>query len=1746
MNIRETMKFSDFLAERLETGGFSTEDTLASFLPLLRQVVTTHDSGQVAPLVGLDALRVQGVALWFEEARRMEPRQSLQAVRNLQEPPSSAVEVVDSFQRATDIERGTQQVTNLAIGNRGQPITRPVYLPGYVSWEHEIEHHDALTDTFNLGLILASLGCGLDFTDPEQLETFVANRKNLFSIRGELHPVLAKGIFRMTALNRHDRPQDLTAVLHTLENYKDQDVDFDYDLARVEGFREQDLHGKRQIVLSRLQERLFEISRRNRLLHFRQTLQSVNLTYGSVPLSFDVRSIRADQLLTWTGEFREAVVAGKRIHLNKYLQLDEALYLPGVLDRIRLEARRDQNEFGFAQLRLVICFLNWTNLKETPPERYDSPLLLLPVQLIKKKGVRDTYWVEPLDSVVQVNPVLRHYFKQLYGIEMPETIELTPDCADKLYDFLESRIKASQRAVTLEKVDKPRIDKIHEQARRRLDQYQRRVRLAGRGVHSFGDLDYSYNAENYHPLGLRIFQTKVRPSTTLMERIVEKAHTHRRSPRTLSWIVSNSEVETKKERQFYSLRDSSRENPYAWEFDLCRVTLGNFKYRKMSLVRDYTELLTDESPNPAFDATFSLVPRAVDTDPPPSTERPPLAERYPVVPCDPTQAAAIAQARTGESYIIQGPPGTGKSQTISNLIADYVARGKHVLFVCEKRAAIDVVYHRLRQRNLSELCCLIHDSQADKKLFVMDLKRTYEGFLADTDGNEEPEKNRRNLLKAVDRELKPLRQFHDEMRATPDQAGIPLRKLLDRVVTLRQRIPDLTALDKERLPHYAVWSRNLQRIDRFVEAVAEIRPDRIIANHPLQALSQALVHEERPLERILSGMEEAKEPLDRLGPALPGFDISSGEQRTLAETKSLVEYAIQVRYLAERGMLSLLDCGSETSRRFAEATRKLKGKVEALEEARTSTTGWKRKLPLNEVSAALALAREFERSFLAFLRPAWWRLRRILRQSYDFSAHAVKPTWTRVLTALEAEYQAKTTMREVEKQVREDFAIEEEVRDFLGRVNRSREISSNLPAAVRPIHQNLLESESAPSRVAALADLQPHVIRLERALNTFLAEYDDLTLPQLRDRMAVIKEALDELPDFLHCLAELSECPPPLADPLYHMTLDPEQLEAALASSSLEDIFRGDRTLGRFSGRTRDRHVGKLDKVCHELEEANATVVRERVRSRFLEHVQSASQPDSQLSPEQKAFKKEYNQGRRQLEHEFGKTMRYKSIRDLVSGESGRVVRDLKPVWLMSPLSVSDTLPLDAKTFDVVIFDEASQITLEEAVPSLFRATQTIVVGDEMQLPPTNFFSAKRPEDEETLLIEEGNEAVEYELGSNSFLNHAALNLPATLLGWHYRSRSESLISFSNAAFYQGQLLTVPEERVTTPAVPDSHSDSHPLAGGGEVGPEGIRASSAEDGAGNVAHLLDRPVSFHLLEGAVYSKRRNRTEAGYIAHMVREFLKRKTGLSMGIVAFSEAQQDEIESALERLARNDKVFGDLLEAEYEREQDEQFVGLLVKNLENIQGDERDVIILSVCYGHGPDGKMRMHFGPINQSGGEKRLNVAFSRSKHHMAVVSSTVSTDITNEYNDGANCLRNYLRYASAMSAGNTEAARRVLSELALPRDGSRSADPVEKDAVVEQVASALRERGYIVDPAVGQSHFRCDLAIRRAGEGSYRGCVLVDHDAYYDHGDIIERDLMRPKLLRAFGWNVAHVLAKDWYADHEAVLEKLEAGLAG
>ncbi len=503
--------FLKFLESGVAKGGFETDDVLAALLPLMKQVLAVHAAGQVAPLNGIQDLMIaeQG-HLAFDPAKAVAPERNSSKVEALQSPASRAVEVVAESRRTADIDAGSLMIADLQVDAAGGAISKPVFMPDYRSWEAALGHHDELTDVFLLGQLLASVACGLDFTDAGELEVFTLNRANLFGVNRRLNPVVASVIVQMTELNRHRRAPDLGQMISRLANYREQPADLDFE--RLQGFKETGLTGKRRLIQAHLRDRLFEISRRNRLVYFKPTLQTLNLTVASVPLVLDYRNIRLEQLFVWHPELAATITEGAPMSLGKYLRFEDAPYIPGVLDKIISEARRDRAEFGFAQLRLALCFLRWNNLKEMPEERIHSPLLLLPVELTKKKGVRDSYVLDPTTSEAEVNPALRHHLKELYNLDLPEFVDLKETTLDRFYEALKAQIQASEPGVTLNKIDRPQIELIHEKARQRLDQYRRRLKLQARKARRIAKPEYSYDRENFRPLGLQLFLEKIRPT----------------------------------------------------------------------------------------------------------------------------------------------------------------------------------------------------------------------------------------------------------------------------------------------------------------------------------------------------------------------------------------------------------------------------------------------------------------------------------------------------------------------------------------------------------------------------------------------------------------------------------------------------------------------------------------------------------------------------------------------------------------------------------------------------------------------------------------------------------------------------------------------------------------------------------------------------------------------------------------------------------------------------------------------------------------------------------------------------------------------------------------------------------------------------------------------------------------------------------------------------------------------------------
>ncbi len=530
-------------------------------------------------------------------------------------------------------------------------------------------------------------------------------------------------------------------------------------------------------------------------------------------------------------------------------------------------------------------------------------------------------------------------------------------------------------------------------------------------------------------------------------------------------------------------------------------------------------------------------------------------------------------------------------------------------------------------------------------------------------------------------------------------------------------------------------------------------------------------------------------------------------------------------------------------------------------------------------------------------------------------------------------------------------------------------------------------------------------------------------------------------------------------------SVEPPQLEAALRRqllvAQLDEVYRQRPRLRDFNWRDQEDLVNRFRSLDRRLMVSFSRLVQARVKQ---------NQPD-RYAPAggQLAF----------LRRELTKQRRHASLRRLFE-QAGEVILDITPCLLMSPLSVATHLPKDAVRFDVIIFDEASQIPAEEAVGAIVRGNQLIVAGDSKQLPPTRFF--ERSFDYDDLIEDDEEEPLESVLEDCS-----AASMQRCMLEWHYRSRHESLIAFSNAEFYDSRLVTFP-----TPSV---------------AAPEGmgVRFEYVEDG------LYDRA-----------GTSTNRAEARRVASLVeRHFAQWGTERSLGVIALSakqaEAIEDEVRVLLER--RPD------LEPLLRTQADEPF---FVKPLENVQGDERDVIILSIGYGRKAPGEPLSHnFGPINHEGGERRLNVAVTRAKWELVLVASILGADIdeTRVASVGPRALKRYLDYAR---------------EGRLPPE-TRPPTGEAESWFEERVWEALDERGIAADRNVGVSRYRIDLAVRHPSHpGHYMLGIECDGATYHSSKLARDRDRLRQQVLEERGWEIHRIWSTDWIRDKRGCLERL------
>jgi len=1046
-----------------------------------------------------------------------------------------------------------------------------------------------------------------------------------------------------------------------------------------------------------------------------------------------------------------------------------------------------------------------------------------------------------------------------------------------------------------------------------------------------------------------------------------------------------------------------------------------------------------------------------------------------VVPADASQTRVIEEVRAGRNLVVQGPPGTGKSQTIANIIAGAAHDGKTVLFVAEKMAALSVVHDRLRKVGLGDLCLEIHSRSANKKIFLDALARTLAAGAAAPDLPGPPDalraaRDRLNEIAALLHQPVPGHGF------TPFRVMAEIARFVGRdVPPPRLSREGLAALDEPGRRALA------DRIGAYVALIAQAGPP---AHHPLAGVG-ATGLQPTDIQRVGPDLDTAIEAVANLRGAA-GF---------LAETAGLSAPGT-MREAISLGEILATTQGRPDTGREATALLLARAREPRLVESLTAGSAW--------AEARAAAATHFTQAAFdaapgplrARLAPGagsfWARLFGTYRgASRDLSTLLSGPlpkapaerlrlvdtlvtVARRRATLSEDEAWLKAALGEHWRGERTDFAAFQAQAEWLGRIvhlTRVMDVGALERICEAGMQADLLHQaldgalRGLETIVARLAITWPkgEETRIEemalrlRAMRGGLDRYGEWT------RLAHLSSGLkrDGLEPLLDAVGSGRIAPAGAVDEFLYATAEARWEAARAALPELDALAH------------LDRHA--LVALFRDLEKTRLEDTRRLVRAKHL--VQLPTGASGQMG-----F----------LRGEMGKKRRHKPIRQIMRA-AGQMVQRIKPVLLMSPISIAQYLPPGSATFDLLVIDEASQVRPEEALGAIARCRQIVVVGDQKQLPPTSFFDrlagSEETEEEET---EEVRTALATEMESVLTLCEARGLNPA-MLEWHYRSRDPSLIMVNNAEFYDHRLILPPSPVQNDP---------------------------------------DYGLAFRQVPGVYTSRSRgtgrpgtNRLEAEAVVREIAEHARTRPDLSLGVVAFSKAQSDMLTEVLELARRQDQLLDAFLREG--RAED-----VFVKNIENVQGDERDVILISVGYGPAePGGRLAsMSFGPVNGEGGERRLNVLFSRARTRCLVFCSfdPGDIDLTRVTRDGPRVLKRFLEFARSGQMAQPE----VTGELA--------DSPFESD-----VAEVIRRLGYPCDHQVGSAGFKIDLGVRHPDQpGRYILAVECDGATYHSALWARERDRLRQDVLEGLGWRFHRVWSTDWFHRRAAEIDRLRSVL--
>jgi superfamily I DNA and/or RNA helicase/very-short-patch-repair endonuclease len=954
-----------------------------------------------------------------------------------------------------------------------------------------------------------------------------------------------------------------------------------------------------------------------------------------------------------------------------------------------------------------------------------------------------------------------------------------------------------------------------------------------------------------------------------------------------------------------------------------------------------------------------------------------------VLDADSSQQEAIEAAKSGIDLIIQGPPGTGKSQTIANIIAEFLGRNKKVLFVSQKMAALEVVHKRLNQVGLGEFCLEVHSHKTDKKTVIEDLGKSLNGNnKVKLNGYDQIFSRLKDVKRKLNKYDNDLHNSQNKLELSPfDLYGLLAQ--LENQFLLKFDIPNFENTTNE------IHNSRLSIIQEFTN-FGEI----------LDNYSEFIWKGANFGNLSIQDEELIEDTLERMG-------------------KNIEIFQSLINDLALTYNVNLPD-NFKTSFNLLSITKKYL----------PSFFGLNLEDLLNRFNT------EYNNIF------------RIFNKNFKADKQLI------------ISHRAKENTPKFQE-IKNDLEIASQF-DSLDTNNKNDPVSS--------LAESILEIEKKYKEISLEYKKFSQNFLLDKSQD-FIKNFYQIPLIELQQNFNVLKGRVDLLKRF----EELKK----LTSKAFEIELKSfflQSIKNNIPTKDWENIF-----LKRFYLLLLDFNLEKLpdlnnfNGVQHnqkiqefrELDIKRIEIAKGQIRATLLENKTDASWMKASSSEE--AI----------LRREMNKKRRIKPLRKIFQ-EIPELLLELKPCLMMSPLTVSQLLDADLYKFDLVIFDEASQLPPEYAVGAFARAKNVVIAGDRHQLPPTSFFqSADFESSEEDITTDD----------FESILNECnAIGMPSKMLNWHYRSQDESLIAFSNYHFYDNRLYTFPS------------------------------ALGLDEKMG---------VEFHPIIDGVYKRgaggQFNIIEAREVAKGIIEHYQKYPDFSLGVITFNHSQKRMIEEQLEKELANHPKLRHIISGEGEEP-------LFVKSLEMVQGDERDYIFFSVGFGKDEGGKFLLNFGPLNRIGGERRLNVAVTRSKRGVRIYSSIQPEDIDLERvsNKGPKLLRKYMELA---------------------RDGLRSIyadvehfEDAEFDSPFEKaVYDALVNRGLQLKIQVGVSNYRIDIVVVDEDQpGKYLLGIECDGATYHSAATARDRDRIRQGVLENLGWKIHRIWSRDWFNDSAGQINKV------